>query len=503
MLNSTKLKILICESDTVVLSQLESWVKSIHEDVDTCDDAITANEIFNEIHHDIVLVSQNLNSMSAIEFIKVIRNKVPKQAIILMLESDDCGDTFKSSVELQVDKYLNIPVDSHSLSNAIESLSQEKIWHKEYTIQKKLLEDYKEALDKSFSVSKHDKNGKIFYVNDSFCKTTKLSYQDAIQGEINPLNNPNIEMLDVWSALHNDKIYRDRQIFKFKDKKDHIIDITAVAIEKGDNDIEEFLVFSNDVTNVVAAARKIKEQELNNKLQKLEHIKEISKIKDDFLTIFSHELKTPLNAIINYSEYIKKHLLKIEFAKRDRLIEQVSQINTSGWIMLDMITNMIDSIKLRNGEIKLNKSEFSLNMVVNNLIEKYIDELKDIKVVKLFKNECFIENDKERVEQLLNNLISNAIKYSKENIAVVIKSSDENFVLEILDDGDGFGDIDTVFELFEQSDEDKMTRTAKGTGVGLFVVKKLCDTMNYRINIEASKNLGGARVIIKGKKAYE
>jgi len=475
-------------------------VKIICEDVYPCNDSITAFDIFNEIYPDIILVSQNLNSMGVIEFIQVIKNKVPKQAIILMLNSDDSSNIFKSCVELQVDKYLNKPIDITSLNNTIEALSQEKIWHKEYMIQKKILEDYKEALDKSFSVSKHDKNGKIFYVNDSFCKTTKLSYEDAMKGELNPLNNPNVEMLDVWNALHNEKIYRDRQIFKFKDKKDHIIDITAVPIAKGNNDIEEFLVFSNDVTNVVAAARKIKEQELNNRLQKLEHIKEISKIKDDFLTIFSHELKTPLNAIINFSEYIKKHLQKVEFAKRDILVEQVSQINASGWIMLDMITNMIDSIKLRNGEIKLNKSNFSLNMVVNNLIEKHADDLKDIKVIKLFKHECFIENDKERIEQLLNNLISNAIKYCRESIAVVIKSSDENFVLEILDDGDGFCDLDKVFELFEQSNEDRMTRTAKGTGVGLFVVKKLCTAMNYKINIETSKNLGGARVIIKGKK---
>lgn len=499
MSHSTKLKILIFEPDIGVLNQLESWVKTICEDVYPCNDSMTAFDIFNEIYPDIILVSQNLNSMDVIDFIHVIKNKVPKQAIILMLNSDD-SNIFKSCVELQVDKYLNKPIDLTSLNNTIEALSQEKIWHKEYMIQKKILEDYKEALDKSFSVSKHDKNGKIFYVNNSFCKTTKLSYSDAMKGEINPLSNPNVEMLDVWRALHNEKIYRDRQIFKFKDKKDHIIDITAVPIAKDNNDIEEYLVFSNDVTDVVAAARKIKEQELNNKLQKLEHIKEISKIKDDFLTIFSHELKTPLNAIINFSEYIKKHLLKVDFAKRDILVEQVSQINASGWIMLDMITNMIDSIKLRNGEIKLNKSKFSLNIVVNNIIEKYTDDLKDIKVRKLFKNECFIENDKERVEQLLNNLISNAIKYCRGNIAVVIKSSDENFVLEIIDDGDGFGDLNKVFELFEQSNEDKMTRTAKGTGVGLFVVKKLCTAMNYKINIETSKNLGGARVIIKGKK---
>ena len=92
------------------------------------------------------------------------------------------------------------------------------------------------------------------------------------------------------------------------------------------------------------------------------------------------------------------------------------------------------------------------------------------------------------------------MKYCKNKISIIIKSNEDDFILEILDNGDGFSDTANVFELFEQSNENSMTRTAQGTGVGLFVVKKLCDLMKYDINIVNSKVLGGARIIIKGKR---
>ena len=497
---NSKLKILVCEADVRVLKRLESWIKALGIDVLSCDDAVIANQIFNEKNPDILILSQNLKSKGVIEFIEEIKKKIPSQAIILMLDNDMDNLIFKRSIDLQVDKYLNMPVDATLFFNAIETLAKEKISHLEFKAQKRLLQDYKDAIDKSFSVSKHDKEGKIFYVNNLFCQTTNLTYAQAMDGDMNPLINPHANMKDVWNQLKINKIYRDRQIFKFDDKHDCIVDIIAVAIVNDENEILEFLVFSNDVTDVVNSARKIRQQEIDKKLQQLQYEEELNKIKDSFLTVFSHELKTPLNSIINFSEYIKKHLLKEDFKKRDILVEQISQINLSGWNMLDMITNLIDSMKLRDDEVTLIKSEFSLNDIVNKVLEKFKSDLNDIKVIKSFKNECLINNDEKRVTQILNNLISNSIKYCNNTIAIVIKVNDIEFVLEVLDDGEGFSDINRVFELFEQSNEDNIIRTAQGMGAGLFVVKKLCDVMSFQIDIKNSKNLGGARVILKGKK---
>ncbi len=500
---NSKLKILICEEDNRVLRRLSSWVQAMGDDVFSTDDGIRAQEIFLENEPDIILISPNLKSMGGIEFIEKVKKEHPSQAIVLMLSTDVDANVFKHSIDLQVDKYLNKPVDATLLFNTIESLSKEKLWHEDYKMQKQLLQDYKDAIDLSFSVTKHDKEGKIFYVNESFCKTTKLSHKEAMQGTINPLNNPHADMEYVWKELKENYIYRDRQTFKFDDKQDHIIDITAVAILDKNNEISEFLVFSNDVSDVVYAARKIKQQEIDQKLQKLEHAKEVNKIKDSFLTVFTHELKTPLNAIINFSEYVSKHLAKENFKKRDTLIHQVSQISASGWNMLDMITNLIDAMKLKDGMLELHKSEFIINNVVETILQKHAVELEGIKIIKSYSKECIIYSDELRVKQILNNLISNAIKYSQNSIAIVIKSNEEEFAVEILDDGKGFGDKQKAIKLFEQSGEDDMTRTAKGTGVGLYIVKQLCNRLRYKVSIKDSKELGGARVIIRGKRNSE
>ncbi len=497
------LKILICEEDNRVLRRLSSWIRAMGDEVFFSDDGIVAKEMYDELQPDIILISPELKSMGGIELIENIKKANPHQAIILMLSSDAEASVFKDAIDLQVDKYLNKPVDATLLFQAIEALSKEKIWHEDYKIQKQLLQDYKDAIDLSFSVSKHDKDGKIFYVNSSFCKTTKLTYEEAMQGTINPLDNQNADMEHVWRELNENYIYRDRQTFKFDDKQDHIIDITAVAILDKNNEISEFLVFSNDVSEVVYAARKIKQQEIDQKLQKLEHAKEVNKIKDSFLTVFTHELKTPLNAIINFSEYVNKHLQKQEFKKRDTLVHQVAQINASGWNMLDMITNLIDAMKLKDGVLELQKSEFYLNDIVDTLLQKHAVELEGIKVLKAYKKSYSICSDELRVKQILNNLISNAIKYSKSSIVIIIKANKEEFVIEILDDGDGFSDKQSAIKLFEQSGEDDMTRTAKGTGVGLYIVQQLCSRLGYKVTIADSKELGGARVVIRGKKDIE
>ncbi len=496
-----KIKILICSADKGVLKRSSSWINVMGEEVFTSNNIVEAKRILNDISFDIVIVSHDLKEMGAIEFIDFVKKSKPTQAVILMLGDDMDHVIFKRSIDLQVDKYLKLPLDASIFISTIETLSKEKNYHEEFESQKRLLQDYKVAIDKSYSVSKHDSDGKIFYVNESFCKTTQLSFKDAMKGSINPLMNPNEEMKSVWDELRKNKIYRNRQIFKFEDKQDHIIDITAVAILNQDESIKEFLVFSNDVTEVINASRKLKAQEIDKRIQKLEHAKELSKVKDSYLTVFSHELITPLNSIINFSQYIKKHLLKEDFKKRDSLVEQVSQINISGWYMLDMITNLIDSMKLKDGAIELIKSNFLLHEVVEEVMKKYEHELLSIKVNKSFKNECMIESDRKRMLQIIDNLVSNSLKYCKTQIALVIRlnKNTNEFSFEVIDDGNGFGDKSNVFELFGQLDEDSMTRTGQGIGIGLFVVKKLCDAMYYKINIEKSQYLGGARVIIRGK----
>ena len=79
------------------------------------------------------------------------------------------------------------------------------------------------------------------------------------------------------------------------------------------------------------------------------------------------------------------------------------------------------------------------------------------------------------------------------------KCKEDFFQISIDDNGPGIQDVTKIFELYEQGDEDKVTRTAQGTGVGLHFVKFLCQEMKIDISVEKSKHLGGARFVLKGK----
>lgn len=493
-----KLKILICEEDSRVLQKLKSWITTISEDVVGCPDGIKAIKIYNELRPDILVVSQNIKSIHGIELIEKVKKISVKQAIVFMV-SDDLV-SLKRAIELQVDRYLNSPVKVKPLLDAINSLAQEKLWHDEFKNQKKLLEDYKDAINLSFSVSRHDKKGNILYVNDLFCITTKLQYEDAMRGVINPLNNPNTDILKVWDVLKKDFLYKDRQIFKLENKTEHIIDITAVALKNDSGEVYEYLVFSNDVSEIVYSQRKIKNQELEQRLIKLNHTKELNRVKDSFLTIFTHELKTPLNAIINFSEYVYKHLQKEDFAKKIILSPQVQEINNSGLFLLEMINNLMEATKLRDSKISIEVTDVNIQNTLKNIVNEYNSKSNLNPIILTCENDIEILSDYNHFSQIFKNIISNAVKYAQKTIMVKILKNENTFLVSVEDDGKGFITTENVFDIFEQSDVDSMTREATGTGVGLFIVKQLCDRMEYKIHIETSPGLGGAKASIEGNR---
>jgi len=371
---TTVLTILICESDNKVLKKLESWTEAIGNIAISCDDGVVAMGLYLEHRPDIILVSQTLNSMGVIEFIEVVRKNSPTQAIIIMLNEDIDSLVFKRCIDLQVDKYLNKPIDAKSFYNTISYISK-------------------------------------------------------------------------------------------------ILDIN----------------------------KKVKVQDIDAKIQNIKHIAEINKVKDSFLTVFTHELKTPLNTIINFSEYIHKQLLKPEFSKKDTLATYADKISSAGWIMLDMINNLMDAIKLKDNKLEVNTLKLSLNMSMDDVLSRYSSEYKDIDFIKEYDNECYIVGDQRRIKQILGNLISNSVKYTHDTIIVSIQSNKNGFKVNISDNGDGFKDKKKAMNLFEQSSIDDMTRDDEGIGVGLYVVKGLCEKMGYKFKVGTSLQLGGAEVIISGQ----
>lgn len=226
-------------------------------------------------------------------------------------------------------------------------------------------------------------------------------------------------------------------------------------------------------------------------------VKESEKVKTEFLANISHELRTPLNSIIGFSEILANGFYGNLNEKQS---EFVRDINVSGLHLLGMINEILDISKIEAHAMNLNKSEFSINLAVVEVVN-VLKPLADIKSVKIsidIEKDANIYADFQKIKQILYNLLSNAIKFSPErdSILVKVRFENNNLIIEVKDNGVGIApeNHQKIFEKFVQL-ENAYTKKESSTGLGLTITKELAQMLGGKINIES--NIGeGAKFIV-------
>lgn len=287
---------------------------------------------------------------------------------------------------------------------------------------------------------------------------------------------------------------------KKKDGNDLWAEITIIPlIDDTTNTIIEFIAIRRDITDFLYMKRKIHQQKIKEERQKV-----ISKAKDGFIVLFTHELKTPLNAIINFSQYLYKNIGKTSIEKSSKLLIQIIHNSKK---MLEDVTQILDISKLKSNKLRYNISIFPLNQAIDEELAKHASLLHEYKVDVanyLPNKDFYIKNDFYRFSQIIANILSNAIKYSNGKIALYVKQCKDHIAIVIEDNGPGVADKEKIFELFEQGDDNEMHRSKKkGTGIGLSFVKFLCKDLKIDYQIKDSQELGGLKFILKIKTGGE
>lgn len=354
---------------------------------------------------------------------------------------------------------------------------------------------FKVLLDNSI-VSKSDLDGNITFVNDNFVKTLGFSREESIGHNHNILRHPSTPdsvFKELWDTIKNGQVFRERVLSKKKDGSDFWAETTIIPlIDESDDTIIEFIAIRRDITDFLHMQRKIQQQKIKEEKQEI-----ISKAKDDFLILFTHELKTPLNAIINFSQYLHKNIGKTSVEKRSKLLTQIIHSSKK---MLEDVTQILELSKLKSNKLRYNLSVFSINQAINEELSKHnslANEYKVDIVNHIASNNIYIKSDFYRFSQIIANILSNAIKYSNGKTALYVKQFPDHIELSIEDNGMGVTDKEKIFELFEQDDSDMHTRQRKGTGIGLSFVKFLCKDLKIDYQIEDSQELGGLKFILK------
>ena len=231
--------------------------------------------------------------------------------------------------------------------------------------------------------------------------------------------------------------------------------------------------------------------ELNEALSKE---RELNEIKSRFVSMASHEFRTPLSTVLSSAVLISKYTQSDEQEKRDkhvkRIKESVKQLN-------DLLEDFLSLGKLEDGRISAEAAQFSVHEFMEEVIEEMKYFLKEKQVIlPLFQGTDQFITDKRLLKNILINLLGNAIKFSGEQstICLTINNSVDAMELCVKDEGIGISEEDQQ-HLFSSFYRGKNVIHIEGTGLGLHIVKRYVDLLHGSINLESRLNMGTTIIV--------
>ncbi|MFP4621744.1 MAG: ATP-binding protein [Bacteroidales bacterium] len=236
-----------------------------------------------------------------------------------------------------------------------------------------------------------------------------------------------------------------------------------------------------------------------NLLVAKERAEESDRLKSAFLANMSHEIRSPMNGILGFTQ-----LLLSRTSEDDELKDYLDIIYERGNYLLQIIDDIIDISKIEANQLKIEKKQFCLNDLLNDLYHTYKAELesnkkKDIHFelfIDFSRESSFIYSDKTRLHQILSNLISNALKFTKKGSIKFGYEQKDSDTLQFFVKDTGIGipkeKQKDVFDRFRQAEEGSSSKSYDGTGLGLSISRNLVRLLNGNMWVESEEGKGSA-----------
>lgn len=223
-------------------------------------------------------------------------------------------------------------------------------------------------------------------------------------------------------------------------------------------------------------------------------IKEVDKMKDEFISMASHELRTPVTVIRGYAQMMLEESKELNIKKEG--IEYLSIINTSTERLGDLIEDLLNVSRIEQGRFKIDLKELNVQSIIEETIKEMSVQSKQkgldlILEVKEDTN-CLINVDGDKLKQVLINIIGNSIKYTnKGSVEVKVSNKDESLVINVKDTGIGMSakEREHLFEKFYRV-KNKKTQDVVGTGLGLWITKQIIEIMKGSIFVDSIEEVG-------------
>lgn len=324
----------------------------------------------------------------------------------------------------------------------------------------------------------------------NFVSEAAYSYFQITKGE-----EEKVTIKDLFVLATNDDgndVFNSANKEYFVKKNDSYCSVVVEEVKDTYGDVVGYIMLVTDMT------------EKNKFIEELEKAKEVAEeasiIKDNFLANMSHEIITPLNAIVGVNQLIYNE------KSIDKVKELSKEIDSSSKTLLNIVNDIFDFSKIQKGNLDLIIKEYSINNLINSVVDLYRDKIEEKSLEFNVSIDKFIPDklmgDEKRIKQCVVNLLKNAIKYTDEGSISInvfgerISKEEINIFIEINDTGIGIKneDIDCIFNSFNGL-EKTINRTYEGTGLGLTIVKNLINLMDGNLQIQSEYGIGSTFVL--------
>ena len=309
----------------------------------------------------------------------------------------------------------------------------------------------------------------------------------------NYFTDPERAEAGIKRVLGGSKVTDYELTARARDGRETVVSYNATTFHDRDRKLQGVFAAARDVTERKRFERT--QQENNVELKRAKAAAEKANLaKSDFLSSMSHELRSPLNAILGFAQLINSD----SPPPTPSQTASIDQILHAGWYLLELINEILDLAQIESGKLALSLEPTSLAEVMfecRAMIEPQ-GQRRGIKMTfPRFDIPCVVDADRTRLKQVLINLLSNAIKYNQANGTVVVDcdcatSDPERVRISVRDTGAGLPP-DMLMQLFQPFNRlGRETGAEEGTGIGLVMSKRLVELMGGAIGVESTVGLG-------------